>query len=279
MNLTSIADMFLNSRIGKVAGELIRFGNRSIATCIQRFEDSEVPLAKHLLLAITYRCLAACPHCYLLQQDSNIFHSRQVMLQNLFDQVINSPFVSEVQKVTFCGGEALVHPDLFQWVEAVAERKQWNIVSITNGLSLQNEEIMKKILHSTRIDSFNVSLDAIDSHNYCKLKGIKKCNFELICKNIKRITAHFEGSQTRITGSFVLKSLDAKAISRIIKFSEDLGFQQITLRAMHVIRSEMPGQLSKWDPDKTAVYSEIMADRSHKVNIDIHLPFDWAKKS
>ena len=94
--------------------------NRSVDLPV--FTQGEMPLPRRLLIAATFRCAAKCPHCYLLQQNKNLFQEQTVMTENLFQGIMDSPFTRNIRSTAFGGGEALLHPALFKWMDQAEER-------------------------------------------------------------------------------------------------------------------------------------------------------------
>ncbi|MGD9251393.1 MAG: hypothetical protein PVG19_09235, partial [Desulfobacterales bacterium] len=67
------------------------------------FSSDASTLPKRLLVATTFDCSASCPHCYMLQQNRNVFSNRAYMQDDLFFEIIDSPFVDAVDSIGFCG--------------------------------------------------------------------------------------------------------------------------------------------------------------------------------
>jgi MoaA/NifB/PqqE/SkfB family radical SAM enzyme len=243
------------------------------------FDQGEMPLPRHLLVAATFKCTAQCPHCYMLQQNRKLFREQTVMAENLFQQIMASPFTRNIRKISFCGGEALLHPSVFKWMDQAEQRSIPKITSITNGLSLQDDKIVENLLKQDNLNEFNISLDSITEEAYCRAKGIKKCDFEKICKQIERITDRFRGTQTTITGSFVTTSLNAEETHRIITFCESLGLQGLLLHAYHDITGSLNIQShAHQNKEFMTISDQIMTRTDYQIDVRIKLPFGASRQ-
>ncbi len=238
------------------------------------FTQGQVPLPRQLLIAATFKCAAKCPHCYLLQQNNDIFGNQTVMAEDLFERILDSPFIKDISVTTFHGGEALLHPSLFKWMDEAHRRGLPKIKTITNGLSLQNDHIVENLLERDFLAGFNVSLDAITPEAFCRAKGIKKCDFEKICRQVKRIADHFRDTQTSISGSFVTYRLDTEETRKIIRFGESLGLHNLTLRAFHTATDHAVKQSQEQQIKEIMTISDqIMNQTDYHLNVKIKLPF------
>lgn len=248
---------------------------------VDRFATVKMPYPDHLLLAVSFNCLAKCPHCYLLQQNNDIFLKNTLMSEELFDSVVESPYILHAKKVTFTGGEALLHPQLFDWIKVVSSKGVDNIASITNGLSLLKEKNIENLLNETKLTSFNISLDATTAAEYNSAKGLKNCNFDLICRNIKLLSERFKGTKTRVSGSFVVQYFDSKRVRKVIQFAESLGLHKINLHSLHVIpeqnRMKSPG-IQNGALGINEIIEQITSWNDYSTDITVKLPFRYAKK-
>jgi MoaA/NifB/PqqE/SkfB family radical SAM enzyme len=243
------------------------------------FDKGEMPLPRHLLVAATFKCAARCPHCYMLQQNKKVFHEQIVMEENLFQKIMASSFTQNIRRITFCGGEALLHPSVFKWIDQAKQRGIRKVTSITNGLSLQDDEIVANLLMQDNLNLFHISLDSVNREAYCRARGIKKCDFEKICKQIERIADRFRGTQTVITGSFVTTSLNAEETHEIITFCESLGLHGLTLHAYHdATGGPKMNSLAHQYKEVMTISDQIMTQTDYQTNVRIKLPFGVAKQ-
>jgi hypothetical protein len=151
------------------------------------------------------------------------------------------------------------------------------ISTISNGLSLQNDEIVENLLKRDYLDGFNISLDAITQGAYCRAKGIKQCDFEKICQQINRIADRFRGTQTTIIGSFVTTCFNAAETHRIIRFGESLGLHKLILHAYHEATGSLTMQSKAQQAKEVLAISEQIMNRTdYQINVRIKLPFGAA---
>ncbi len=270
--------MKLNITSSKIMNPLQLITRQRKKSASSVFTQGEMPLPRQLLIAATFKCAAKCPHCYLLQQNNDIFGEQTVMAEDLFQRILDSPFIKDISVTTFHGGEALLHPSLFKWMDQAHRRGLPKIKTITNGLSLQNDKIVDNLLERDYLAAFNVSLDAITPEAFCRAKGIKKCDFEKICSQVKRIADRFCDTQTSISGSFVTYQLNAEETRKIIRFGESLGLHNLTLRAFHTATGHLDKQSQAQQlREVMSISDQIMNQTDYQLNVKIKLPFEATK--
>jgi MoaA/NifB/PqqE/SkfB family radical SAM enzyme len=243
------------------------------------FKQSEMPLPRHLLLAATFKCTARCPHCYMLQQNTSVFGEQDIMTENLFQQIMNSPFIKNIRKIKFCGGEALLNPSVFNWMDQAEQRGITEIATITNGLSLQDDQIVENLLKQDNVDNFHISLDSTTKEGYCRAKGIKKCDFGKILMQVRRIADRFRGTQTSVSGSFVTTSFNTEEVHRIITFGESIGLHKLNLHAYHEATGNPQSQSQAKSNKVIATYNQIMERTDYQIDVMIRIPFGAATKT
>jgi MoaA/NifB/PqqE/SkfB family radical SAM enzyme len=234
------------------------------------FSSSEMPAPRHLLVAVTFDCKAACPHCYLLQQNRRTFGEKIHMNEDLYRRILGSSHAKTATKITLTGGEPMLQPEFFKWVELADAAGIPHIASITNGWSLQDDEKVNKLIDVTKLSYFNISMDAHTQEGFCRAKGIKDCNFDLICRNVKRLTDRFRGTRTRISGSFVITTLNKDKVREIIQFGENLGFHKITLHALHLAQGRSHGSQ---EVTQNKDCDAIIRKTDYTVDVTVKLPF------
>ena len=234
------------------------------------FASAEIDKPVHLHVAITYDCKAACPHCYMLQQNKKAFKDKLHMDVSLYKRILASSHAKSAKKITLTGGEPLLHPAFFDWLKMAHEAGIPKIASITNGISMQDDDLVQKLISCDVLDAFNVSLDSDNKAGFCRAKAIKDADFESICSNIKALTKRFKDTKTRISGSFVIMTLDAEKARRIIQFSEDLGLHKVTLHALHVAKK---GSVKEGGAVVGDICAELMAHNDYKMDVTVKLPY------
>ena len=242
------------------------------------FDTPQRPLAGRLVVGTTFRCAARCPHCYLLQQNHGVFSNQSDMDNAFFEQLLESPYTRNLKSIVFTGGEALLNAKVFDWMDYADRRGIPEIRIVSNGLPLQSPDIVDKLIGKECLGSINISIDSITREGYCRAKGIKQCNFQEICEQIQRIANHFEGTKTKVSGSFVLQKLAPDNARDIITFAQSIGLRKVQLTTFHNAQSE--GHTSAQTSDDAQLLSAIDGIVSHtdyQADVMIQLPSAFAR--
>ena len=245
------------------------------------FTTPERPLASRLVVGTTLRCAARCPHCILLQQNRSVFNHHTDMDTVLFEQLMKSPYICNLQSIVFSGGEALLNSKVFDWIDQAERRGIPEIELVTNGLPLKTPDIVDKLIMKESLNSFNISLDSTTAEGYCRAKGIKKTNFTLICEQIHRIANHFHNTKTKVSASFVTQELDAEDAHTIITFAQSLGLRNVQLTTYHDATGEnhKTAEPNKYEYEKLMfAIDQITARTDYRANVTIQLPTVFAHK-
>ena len=157
-----------------------------------RFRSLEMPLPTQLSLAFTHQCNAACPHCYLRQGNRDVFKANENINESFLKSIFESPSAGSIQSLSCGGGEALLHPHFFELLDIPIAAGIQNIQVVTNGISLMDDVVTRKIIdEQEKLSNIQISMDASNQKDYAKAKGIKDCDFDKICNNIKKLTAGY----------------------------------------------------------------------------------------
>ena len=243
------------------------------------FTTSERPLASRLVVGTTFRCAARCPHCYLLQQNRGVFNTQTDMAPVLFQQLLASPFTRDLKSIMFTGGEALLNPNIFDWMDQAEIRGIADIRLVSNGLSLQVDKIVNRLVDQKNLKRLNISIDATTEEGYCRTKGIKQANFGKICEQIGHIADRFRDTRTKLSGSFVTQRFTADNTHRIVNFAQSIGLPNVQLTAFHNThevdrKSAETHSIEKYQ----AVIDQVVARTDYPINIMIQLPPELARK-
>lgn len=163
-------------------------------------------------LELTYNCNLRCPHCYIheeLTKESD-FIDKYIVLKTI-DQIENLGGV----EVVITGGEATLHPDLFEILE-YATRKNLLVTLLTNGLNLYDEEHFDKLmsipLADVRISLYGVS----EVHNsFVHKAGAFETSFEVL-KKLRKLKGIG-------TGVYVLTNFNFDCLEEITKLAKTNG--------------------------------------------------------
>ncbi|VVB88574.1 Coenzyme PQQ synthesis protein E [uncultured archaeon] len=245
---------------------------RTIKRNIRRqdyFKNEHVELPEHITLAFTLKCRAACPHCYFIQKE-HAFNQKELVSEELLNKIFVSKFSSSIVSMSCGGGEALLHPNFFELLNLLPIHKLKGIQVVTNGLSLQDEYIVKKILEQNILTNIHISLDAADEFNYVRKKGIKECKFDLICQNIKKIATILKG-KTTVGLSFVVYADDLANIKEMISLATELNVDYCHVTTLHL--ANLDNKLStNTVKEMPFAYQEIMRNTGYGIDIIIQPP-------
>lgn len=115
---------------------------------------------------ITKKCNLRCAHCYNSSGSEGCRYLTNKEIESVLYQIRDI----KPQTLCFCGGEPLMCPELFEWIDIVSKDIcQVNLV--TNGLLC--DETMAKRLATHGIRNVQVSLDGTFSWQHDSLRGRK----------------------------------------------------------------------------------------------------------
>lgn len=239
-----------------------------------RFKSAEAGLPPSLTFAATFKCLAACPHCMLLQENPELFAGGRKFPAEKFLEVLNAPYAANVRDVTFGGGEALQHPRLFDWLDELNRRGVKAIQVVTNGMSLREEKIVVELIERGGFTNLHISLDATNEADYVHAKGLKKVDFQLILKNIARIAAAYrDRPDVRIGSSFVIGAHNIDQVSEMVALAEKLGVSYAHFTTLHLTDQgniDVAGETIRGGMPKP--YVDLMGRSDYTVEISIQPP-------
>lgn len=89
-----------------------------------------------LYIEITNKCNLRCPYCFNDSKASN----KDKMSIYLFQKLVNECLIMGINKITISGGEPLLHPNFFQFVDILNNNKI-EFQLITNGTCFTREHI------------------------------------------------------------------------------------------------------------------------------------------
>jgi MoaA/NifB/PqqE/SkfB family radical SAM enzyme len=238
------------------------------------FRSNEMPLPKYLSLAFTLRCRAVCPHCYLLQENKNLFKSNEQVNGSLLRSIFRSPSGQTIKSLSCGGGEALLHPDFFELLDIPIAAGVKHIQVVTNGMSLMDDDITQRIIKEhKKLNNIQISMDATNHDDYVKTKGIKNCNFKGLCNNIKKITAATrENLKLAVVISFVINPENISKVPSMVDFATNLGADECQFLNIHVVKSDESGHVSYGKDFLHTEYKQLMESADYDINISIQPP-------
>jgi len=135
-----------------------------------------------LVIAATYECNLACPHCYVGARKALPHEMTTDEIKHLVDMLASMPWKNDVSRVGLTGGEFFCRTDAMEIIEYV-QSKDFKILISTNALRLSEEDIRR--LASITALKVSVSLDGPTKQLHEKIRG--EVTFEQTIKTIRRM--------------------------------------------------------------------------------------------
>jgi len=117
---------------------------------------------ENLFLTLTRKCDMTCRHCYI---EGSPQETDEISTEHLFS-IIDQVAELHLDNLRIDGGEALLHPSIFDVIE-YAHAKNLSPSISTNGMQI-NEKILKKIAGKIRKLIFSVDGATAESHNWLR---------------------------------------------------------------------------------------------------------------
>lgn len=170
------------------------------------------PVPFSVVLALTYRCQCRCVHCSIgdYQAGNELSGER---LASLIDDIATEGAV----KITFFGGEPLVHPDVEALVRRATARGVRSSLD-TNGLLLTRDLALR--LKAAGIGNINVSLDSAVPATHDTLRKFEGC-FKAAVQAIR--VCRELGIPCLVSTYASKRSLADGDLANIIKLARELG--------------------------------------------------------
>ena len=140
-------------------------GFRDYLTQKQRYRTFPARYRKHVQWSVTGACNLKCRHCFMSAPHAKHGSPTQEQLLSVADQLAECGVFS----VGITGGEPLVRGDLFEIIDALAEREIGISTIYTNGW-LVDETLLDRLEERNMRPSFQLSFDGIGRHDF--LRGI-----------------------------------------------------------------------------------------------------------
>lgn len=132
-------------------------------------------------LETTNHCNLRCIMCPRHLTDRGFGLMDDGLYQRLIDEIANNGGVEVLTLIK--DGESLIHPRVHELIAYAKERKAARRIEIFSNAILLDENRSIKLIEAG-LDVLNISLDAMNSETYKKIKG--RDQYEVVVKNTKR---------------------------------------------------------------------------------------------
>jgi radical SAM protein with 4Fe4S-binding SPASM domain len=194
-----------------------RIISRSDTLCRLIRKIAKTDAILNLSIHLSERCNLDCDYCY-----EKRFSGKDMPVEKA-RHLIDESISHGIKRISFLGGEALLHPGLWELMDHCAKNRM-QIRLFTNGTLLDDEKIRKLRKYQ---DIFLVF--KYDTESMFRKKG-GGSHLDLIRKNIRLAT----GSGIRSYASIVVHKKNVKHLPRLLSEVEELGAYPITLRHIPV---------------------------------------------
>ena len=220
---------------------------------------------KRLWITVTTRCNIRCKTCGLWKNKWNLPY------KTAKEVIENYPYL---ERVVWFGGEVFLYE---HFEEMFDEACKWNNLKqqiITNGLA-PNTRWMEKIIKAQNTE-LTFSIDGVTKEVY---EGIRQgSDFERVVGNVKYIMKLKKelGIKKDIRMNSVIMKTNYKQIYDLLDFAKELGFNQLSLMALHFDSAPNENIFYGDTRDQEAlnyVYKAIpvLKERAKQYNIDLDI--------
>ena len=164
---------------------------------------------------ITYQCPEKCRHCYT---NSGAKDAGELALSeklSIADQMVEI----SCYRVSIAGGDPLVDPDFFPFVEHALARGI-DVSFSTSGIPITERTAQR--LATLDIRTINISLDGWDEESYGKVRGHGRLPY--VMRGVRNLRKHYRG---KIAAKCTLMTTNILHLDRIIAFARELDFDVV----------------------------------------------------
>jgi len=174
-----------------------------------------MPVFENLFLTLTRRCDMTCRHCYI---EGSPCETDEISTEHLFF-IIDQVAELNLKNLRIDGGEALLHPGIFDVIE-YAHAKNLSPSISTNGMKI-DEDVLKKIAGKIRKLIFSVDGATAESHNW--LRG-HSTSFDKVISSINLATKF----SIKIDINMVITNQNIREVTDMVTLAEELGVNRLT---------------------------------------------------
>jgi uncharacterized protein len=179
----------------------------------------------NIYIHITYKCNLSCPHCYA---EAGIKRAEIMSVKDIIDIVISSSKAG-FKKIIITGGEPLVHPDIWDIVEALKEKRESRKSSIlvlrTNFTPEMNEKEIDKL--NECFNHIVISVDG-DKENHDKIRGIG--SYDRLITNLEMIQNKESKCEIKLSATMDMADIKGKAGDGVRKLAEKLNIKDVRFK-------------------------------------------------
>lgn len=201
---------------------------------------------------ITYSCNLACPFCWNPTINNKAFRDRAITPEEL-EGFLRHPRLRQAFRVSFVGGEPLIHPDIFRFIEICRREKKLTMFP-TNGLLIEKH---LEAFRNTPLTALQISL--YDDHIEEQLANARA---------LLRVNPRIQVSLAR----YVTNEPSSLAyMEEVVGMAERLGIRQICFQNFQP-QDEKHAHLTIYDDDlQTLAYLRAFEER-HGRRFHLMLP-------
>lgn len=175
-----------------------------------------------LYIELTSQCNLRCLHCY---NESGVSTHRIDVesFQNIIKDIENPAGVS----VTLSGGEPLLHPDLWKFIEILYQKGFGQILIITNA-TLVTKEVAEKLKKYGVSVQVSLNGSCADIHDQLCGKG----NFDKTLTGLKTLKA---AGINRILVRYMLAKFNSEDLIEFLTLMKNIGITHIDIAILTVL--------------------------------------------
>ncbi|MCF7916158.1 MAG: radical SAM protein [Candidatus Omnitrophica bacterium] len=182
----------------------------------------------HIRLKPTNRCNHKCYYCCYRNKNlflNQLFNGSDEIPYKKMEKLILDLSEMGVKAVTLSGGgEPLYYPHIKETVTQLINSKI-KVAVLTNGSLLKGDiaEILSK-----KATWIRISMDALDSQTYVKIRKTGSDEFNKVCKNIYNF-AKIKNSNCQLGVNFIVMKENYKNLYKFLKLMKGLGVNHVKI--------------------------------------------------
>lgn len=197
----------------------------------------------HVRLKPTNRCNHRCSYCCYRNEAlylSERMNERDEVPREKLHEIVEDLVAMGVRAVTFTGGgEPLCHPNIVEAVEGLCNGGV-KVAMLTNGSLLTGEPA--DVL-GERATWVRISMDAANSADYARVRGVSQNEFDKVCTNIRSF-ANSKGAGCVLGVNYIVTRENAGQTLEFLKHMRGLGVDHV----------KVSGVVVSTEPEQNAEY-------------------------